>query len=80
MDGWIWWSWKRSRRLGTLWNLPRLFTGTVADMPGYLRRRITQATIECDRPMVCHVDGEPFEGGTRVRARVHPGALQVAVR
>ena len=67
-------------RLSTLWNLSRMFTGTVGRTPGYTHRPITQATIECDRPMVFHVDGETFEGGTRLRARVHPGALQIAVR
>ena len=27
-----------------------------------------------------HVDGEPVQGGTRLEARVHPGALKVCVR
>ena len=67
-------------RLATLWNLPRMFTGTIGQAPGYTHRPITQATIECDRPMTFHVDGETFQGGTRLRARVHPGALQIAVR
>ena len=66
--------------MATLWNLPRMFSGTVGAMTGYTRRPITQATIECDQPMIFHVDGEPFTGGTRLRARVHPGALQIAVR
>jgi diacylglycerol kinase family enzyme len=30
--------------------------------------------------MAYHVDGEPGEGGTSLRARVHPGALMVAVK
>jgi hypothetical protein len=30
--------------------------------------------------MVFHVDGEPADGGTRLEVRVHPAALQVAVR
>jgi diacylglycerol kinase family enzyme len=30
--------------------------------------------------MAFHVDGEPVEGGTRLEARVHPGALKVCVR
>ena len=40
--------------------------------------RVRQATIECDEPMIFHVDGEPVQGGTTLRARVHPGALRVA--
>jgi hypothetical protein len=27
-----------------------------------------------------HVDGEPVDGGTRLEARIHPGALRMAVR
>jgi hypothetical protein len=30
--------------------------------------------------MIYHVDGEPVTGGTRLAARVHPGALRVAVK
>jgi hypothetical protein len=29
--------------------------------------------------MIFHVDGEPVQGGTRLEARVHRGALQVSV-
>jgi diacylglycerol kinase family enzyme len=49
-------------------------------MPGCTIRRIDRATIESDRPMAYHVDGEPIAGGTRLRVRVHPGALRVAVK
>jgi len=67
-------------RFGTLCRLPRLFNGTVAGVPGCTIRRIREATIEADAPMIYHVDGEPGQGGTSLRARVHPGALMVAVR
>jgi hypothetical protein len=30
--------------------------------------------------MTYHVDGEPMAGGTKLRTRIHPGALMVAVR
>ena len=30
--------------------------------------------------MTFHVDGEPMQGGTTLRARIHPGALRVAVQ
>ncbi len=66
-------------RLATLCSLPRLFNGTADRIPGCSVRRIERATIESDRPMVFHVDGEPVAGGTELTARVHPGALQVAV-
>ena len=50
-------------RLNTIVQLPRLFQGTVDRAEGCSIRRITRATIESDRPMVYHVDGEPTQGG-----------------
>jgi diacylglycerol kinase (ATP) len=67
-------------RFGTVCHLPRLFNGTVARAPGCSIRRVREVTIESDQPMTYHVDGEPIQGGTRLRARIHPGALRVAVR
>jgi diacylglycerol kinase (ATP) len=67
-------------RFRTLCHMPRLFNDSVARMPGCTIRRLTRATIESDRPMRFHVDGELVEGGTSLRVRVHPGALQIAVR
>ena len=67
-------------RFATLCHLPRLFNGTVARAPGCTIRRIREVTIESDQPMLFHVDGEPVAGGTRLRARIHPGALMVAVK
>ena len=66
-------------RLVTLWNLPRLFNGTVDRAPGCSIRRLDRATIESDQPMIFHVDGEPVAGGTSLRVRIHPGALNVCV-
>ena len=60
-------------RWRTVLNVPRLFDGTVEKIPGCSICRIQQATIESDRPMVFHVDGEPVEGGTRLQVRVLPG-------
>ena len=67
-------------RFGTMCQMPRLFNGTVAKAPGCTIRRVREVTIEADRPMTYHVDGEPVLGGTTLRARIHPGALRVAVR
>jgi len=67
-------------RFATMCSMPRLFNGTVERVRGCTIRRIREATIESDQPMRYHVDGEPVQGGTRLRARVHPGALMVAVR
>lgn len=67
-------------RLSTVWGLPRLFTGRVSRLRGVSVQQVERATIECDRPMAFHVDGEPVCGGNRLEARVIPAALQVAVR
>jgi YegS/Rv2252/BmrU family lipid kinase len=66
-------------RLQTLIGLPRLFNGTVNQVPGCSIRRVTRATIESDRPMTFHVDGEPVTGGTTLLLRIHPAALNVCV-
>ncbi len=66
-------------RINTIVQLPRLFQGTVDRARGCSIRRIARATIESERPMVYHVDGEPVQGGTSLRVRVHPGALYVAI-
>src|SRR5262249_51413664 len=56
---------------------PRLFTGGAERIPGCRMQRVGEVTIEADQPMTFHVDGEPCQGGTRLHARVHPGALRV---
>jgi YegS/Rv2252/BmrU family lipid kinase len=66
-------------RFRTLCQLPRLFNGTVGRVQGCTISRVRDVSIECDEPMIFHVDGEPHKGGRSLRARVHPGALRVAV-
>lgn len=67
-------------KIGTIWGLPRLFTGGINRLRGVTSGRIERATIESDQPMWFHVDGEPVQGGTRLEARVLPAALKIAVR
>jgi len=67
-------------RIATICQVPRLFNGTANRRRGCTNRRIRAVTIESEQPMAYHVDGEPIAGGTRLKARVHPGALMVAVR
>lgn len=67
---------ERSRLL-TVCNLPRLFNSTVERVPGCTIERGRRIVIECDAPMTFHVDGEPFENGTRLSVRVHPHALSI---
>ena len=71
---------EETSRVSTIVQLPRLFTGTVTRAPGCTLRRVREVTIESDVPMTYHVDGEPMRGGTTLRARIHPGALMIAVR
>jgi diacylglycerol kinase (ATP) len=66
-------------RLTTFFQAPRLFGGSITRAPGCSIRRIREVAIECPSAMVFHVDGEPVEGGTRLTARVHPGALKICV-
>ncbi len=68
---------KEDSRLGTLWGMRRLVTGSVERAPQWSSRPARQATIESDAPMMFHVDGEPVQGGTTLEARVHPGALKI---
>ena len=64
-------------RVATLCAVPRLFTGGIARVRGISIRQVERAVVECDSPMTFHVDGEPVQGGTRLEARVLPGALRV---
>lgn len=68
---------EETSRLQTLRHVPKLFGGHAERVPGYSARRIRRATIESERPMVFHVDGEPVQGGTSLKVRVHPAALLV---
>jgi YegS/Rv2252/BmrU family lipid kinase len=56
---------------------PRLFSGTVARVPGVSISRACGAVISADAPLVYHVDGEPHVGGKSVKARIYPAALRV---
>jgi diacylglycerol kinase (ATP) len=67
-------------RFKTLCAVPRLFQGTAAAIAGYSMRRIHDVTIEADEPLTYHVDGEPVTGSRKLRVRVHPSALRVAVK
>ncbi|HYM23946.1 MAG TPA: diacylglycerol kinase family protein [Vicinamibacterales bacterium] len=67
---------ERSRWV-TVRNLHRLFNSTVDRVPGCTIERGSRFIVEADGPMTFHVDGEPVEGGTRLRARVHPRALRI---
>ena len=65
--------------LAILMQAPMLFAGRVGDLPGVTMTTVSAVEITSARPVLYHVDGEPFVGGASLAARVHPGALRVRV-
>lgn len=65
--------------LTALLQVPKLFTGQAAGLPGVEMHRVAEVVITSDAPIRYHVDGEPRTGGVSIRAAVHPQALRVAV-
>lgn len=59
--------------------LPMLFAGRIARVPGITITPVRDVTIESASRMIYHADGEPCEGGTLIRARVLPRALRIRV-
>jgi YegS/Rv2252/BmrU family lipid kinase len=70
---------KEHSRASTLWNMRRLIAGSIERSPLWSSQPVQEASVESDAPMICHVDGEPFIGGTHLRAKTHPGALRICV-
>jgi YegS/Rv2252/BmrU family lipid kinase len=64
----------------TLWHIPRVFAGTVDQVPGVTIRRGRDIEVSSTHPVVYHVDGEPYLGAETVRARVQARALRVCAR
>ena len=58
---------------------PRLFTRSLHQARDILTKQITQASISSSTPLICHADGEPFEGGHEITVTVKPKALRVRV-
>jgi len=65
--------------LRALMQVPRVFLGQIARVPGVTMRRAADVEITSARPVLYHVDGEPFVGGASIRARIQPRALRVKV-
>jgi diacylglycerol kinase (ATP) len=66
-------------RAATICRVPWLLCRLVDRVPEWSSRRTPDIAIACDEPMMFHVDGETVQGGTRLDARIHPGALKVMV-
>lgn len=63
----------------TLTQIPKLFAGRIASVPGVVMRRVARIEISSGRDLRYHVDGEPFTGKPSIEAHVRPGALRVRV-
>jgi diacylglycerol kinase (ATP) len=63
-----------------LMQVPRIFMGRIANAPGVTMLKGERVEITSGRPVIYHVDGEPFVGSAHVTARVHRAALRVRVR
>ena len=59
--------------------MPMLFNGRIARVPGITMTPAQDVAISSAAPMIYHVDGEPCGGGTSIRARIRPQALRVRV-
>jgi YegS/Rv2252/BmrU family lipid kinase len=65
--------------IGALLQMPRLFSGHIARVPGVTMRAALDIEITSARPVMYHVDGEPFVGGASIAARARARALHVKV-
>lgn len=65
--------------IATLVQVPRLFLGQIEQVSGITIRQAEHVEITSARPVIYHVDGEPFVGGASITARALPRALRVRV-
>jgi YegS/Rv2252/BmrU family lipid kinase len=65
--------------VATLFQVRQVFRGRIDTLPGVSIRRGEAIEVTSARPVIYHIDGEPFVGGASVRARVRPSALRVRV-
>ena len=65
--------------LRAMTQMPMLFNGRIAQVPGITMTPAQDVTITSATAMIYHADGEPCVGGTSVRTRIRPQALRVRV-
>lgn len=65
--------------LRAITQMPMLFSGRIAQVPGITMTTVQDVTITSASPMIYHADGEPCVGGTSIRARIRPQALRLRV-
>ena len=63
----------------TVCQIPRLFMGQIARVPGVSSQPAEEIEVTSNAPMLYHVDGEPRLGGASLKAHVCPRALRVIV-
>jgi diacylglycerol kinase (ATP) len=68
--------WGPIGRLGLLWNLPRLFTGSHIEDPRAFRAGVKRIDLEMDAPVNVVVDGENLRLACR-SLEILPGALDI---
>jgi diacylglycerol kinase (ATP) len=66
-------------RFATMCRVPWLLARSIHRVPVWSTRPVREVVIETSEPILFHVDGEPVQGGTSVTARIHPGALKIAM-
>jgi YegS/Rv2252/BmrU family lipid kinase len=65
--------------LRAITQMPMLFSGRIAQVPGITMTPAQEVSISSGEPMIYHADGEPCAGGTSIRARIRPQALRLRV-
>jgi YegS/Rv2252/BmrU family lipid kinase len=65
--------------LKAMTQMPMLFNGRIAQVPGITMTPAQDVTISSATAMIYHADGEPCVGGTSVRVRIRPQALRIRV-
>ena len=65
--------------LRALSQMPKLFSGRIAHVPGITMIPAHDVVITSPDPMIYHADGEPCVGGTSIHIRIRPRALRVRV-
>ena len=66
-------------RLRALVQVPRVFMGRIAGIPGVTIREALDIEVTSTRPLLYHVDGEPYVGGAAIKGRARARALRVKV-
>jgi len=64
---------------GLLAASPRMFTGGVERIPGYLRLRAARFVVTAAQPLLAHRDGDPDVESERIEVGLRPRALTLVV-